>query len=172
MSSDIHYLLDCPQDAADFQTIRLAALRSDPDAFGETYAAVAGMDAAAWAARLRHILARPGNAVLVARSDGQVLGMACFGIQVEDASCGGMWGVYVVEAQRGTGLAGRLIAEGIRWLQGCGLHRLTARVAAPNARAISFYRRLGFAIGPADAVLRPGSAIPVHPISLELGAST
>lgn len=167
-SVTLHQLSDCPGDAADFRTIRIAALRGDPDAFGETYDSVRGMDELGWADRLRTLLAKPGNAVFIARSGACVIGMACYGLHVEDATCGVMWGVYVAEAHRGTGLAARLMAAGQDFLKPLGIRRIEARVAAPNGRAIAFYRRLGFTIGPANSTLRPGSTIPVHPISLSI----
>jgi RimJ/RimL family protein N-acetyltransferase len=168
----LHRLEDRPEDAADFRRIRIAALRGDPDAFGETYDSVRGMDEFGWAERLRTLLARPGNAVYIARSGECVIGTACFGLHVEDAACGVMWGVYVAEGHRGTGLAERLIAAGQDWLQSLGIRRIEARVAAPNGRAIAFYRRLGFTIGPANGTLRPGSPIPVHSIYLSLPGVT
>jgi ribosomal protein S18 acetylase RimI-like enzyme len=168
--TDLRRLSDRPEDLADFMTIRLAALRTDPDAFGETLAAVNGLGEMAWGERLRSFLVRPGNAVFVAKRGSLVLGMARFGLKADDSTCGGMWAVYVTETVRGTGLAERLVAAGLRWLHEHGVQRIEATVAAPNGRAISFYRRLGFAIGPVCGTLRPGSTIPVYPISRMLSS--
>ena len=62
----------------------------------------------------------------------------------------------------------RLLAEAESWLLQQGIHTLRARVAAPNASAISFYRACGYRIGPSIDVLRPGSTIPVHSIEKRL----
>ena len=165
---ELHRLADRPEDAADFSRIRLAALTSDPDAFGELLAAVIGMDQAAWESRLSNTLARPGNAIFVARRASEVVGVAAFGIQVDDSTCGTMWSVFVREEHRGSGLAKRLIDVGLAWLKSLGLQRIETVVAAPNGRAIAFYRRIGFLIGPACGTLRAGSEIPVYRISMRL----
>ena len=83
-----------------------------------------------------------------------------------------MWGVYVVEDHRGTGLAERLMAAGQDYLQTLGIRRIEARVSAPNGRAIAFYRRLGFTIGPVSGTLRTGSIIPVHLIHRSIPDAT
>ena len=83
-----------------------------------------------------------------------------------------MWGVYVIPAYRGTGTADRLVATGLDWVRSLGLRRILAHVAAPNGRALGFYRRLGFTIGPVTDTLRPGSTIPVHDVTLDLAIVT
>ena len=49
------------------------------------------------------------------------------------------------------------------WKMGC--KSIKAKVAAPNMRAINFYKKLGFKISDPVGTLRPGSSIPVFEIS-------
>ncbi|MER6203827.1 N-acetyltransferase [Streptomyces sp. NPDC001586] len=56
-------------------------------------------------------------------------------------------GVYVREAQRGTGVAEELFRAGLEWawsLEGPALERVRLYVHERNERAQAFYRRIGF----------------------------
>jgi GNAT superfamily N-acetyltransferase len=74
--------------------------------------------------------------------------------------------VYVAAAQRGTGVAGRLLAEAERLVAAAGHDRAWLAVAPGNARARRFYQRCGWTDeGPFDySAPVPGGtiAVPCH----------
>lgn len=54
-------------------------------------------------------------------------------------------GMFVLPAWRGSGLAKQLLEIALAWAQDSGFSKVTLGVLASNGRAISFYRRMGFA---------------------------
>jgi RimJ/RimL family protein N-acetyltransferase len=54
-------------------------------------------------------------------------------------------GMFVLPAWRGSGLAKNLLEIALAWAQDSGFSKVTLGVLASNARAISFYRKMGFA---------------------------
>jgi GNAT superfamily N-acetyltransferase len=97
-----------PADAADYRTIRLAALQGAPEAFGSTYAAEAGLPLQAFADRLAT------SVVLGAYDGARVVGTVGFKAQTgaKDAHKGFVWGFYVAPQARGRGV-GRALMDGI-----------------------------------------------------------
>ena len=166
MKPEIRYLT--PADYRLFSEIRLAALRSEPDAFGELYENVAGRTPADWKVWLANaIVAGRKNSVCVV-ANGKAVGMCGFGISDAEPTEGYLGGMFVERGHRGHGWGRRLLEEAERWLSAHGVLRLKACVAAPNEQAIGFYRRNGYVIGPPSGTLRPGSPIPVYPIEKAL----
>ena len=164
----IRYLT--PQDHAIYRVIRLEALSTDPDAFGETLAiaqARSEADQIEWLSKV--IIPGRKNIVLI-EVEKRPVAMCGFGLSDDDNTSGFIWGMFVSSAQRRKNHGQTMLEEAERWLQAKGISRVTAHVAAPNEGAINFYRRCGYAIGPASGFLRPGSSIPVHPIERKISA--
>jgi GNAT superfamily N-acetyltransferase len=149
-----------------FKDIRLEALRSDPDAFGQTLEAARATPEAEWRESFGSAL--EAGAILVAESDSGVVGMCATGPDANDPSSAFLWGMFVRRDARGSGAGALLMRHAEQWARGRGLKEVHARVAAPNGDAIAFYDALGYEIGPIVGMLRPGSAIPVHSIMKRL----
>ena len=136
----IHQLT--PADAADYRTIRLAALQNAPEAFGSTYEMEAGRSMSGWEERLQ----TPG--AVAAFMDGKIVGMARF---VQDAGSakerhkGSVYAMYVAPEARGRGIGSALLDALISHASGI-VEQLRLGVVDTNAAAIGLYRKHGFEI--------------------------
>jgi ribosomal protein S18 acetylase RimI-like enzyme len=128
-----------PADAADYRTIRLAALQGAPEAFGSTYAAEAGLPLQAFADRLAT------SVVLGAYDGARVVGTVGFKAQTgaKDAHKGFVWGFYVAPQARGRGV-GRALMDGIVAAATGRVEQLTLSVVRTNAAALALYAQCGF----------------------------
>ncbi|MFI9818569.1 GNAT family N-acetyltransferase [Saccharothrix variisporea] len=88
----------------------------------------------------------------VAVRDGEVLGMAWLGVVVRvphprsfDRASGDLQCVYVTPAERGRGLAGRLVGDVLAAARELGLERMTVH---SSTQAVPGYVRAGFAVSP------------------------
>jgi RimJ/RimL family protein N-acetyltransferase len=77
----------------------------------------------------------------LAEADGRIVGS----IHVEPSSHGfGELGMAVARDWRGRGVGSALLAAGIDWARGYGLHKLSLTVFTHNAAAIALDRKFGF----------------------------
>lgn len=129
-------------DAADFLAFRLGALERDPQAFatGDDDARGATVE------QVQALLERPGSAVLVAESGGQMLGMVGVrretGVKTQHKAT--VWGLYVRADGRRAGLGRQLVRGAIIFAQtqpGLTYLRLTVDHASAAAQ---LFATLGF----------------------------
>jgi GNAT superfamily N-acetyltransferase len=97
---------------------------------------------------LRAILASPSvGRLLVAEADGALLGMVNL-LYTQSTALGGRVAILedmiVVPAERGSGVASRLLDAAIDTCRGDGCRRITLLTDADNSRAQKFYERSGF----------------------------
>ncbi len=97
--------------------------------------------------RLRHMLAEPGQNVLVAEERGRVIGLATVIMRHvihDDAPVARLAALVVGEAQRGHGVGSAMLAETERIARqgGCSLIEVTSGLHRPEAHA--FYRGHGY----------------------------
>ena len=125
-----------PDEWEVFRELRLRALREASYAFGSRYDDWAEAPETSWRDRLANV---PLN--LVARMDGELVGMASGVVEDEDgAELISMW---VDPAARGSGVAAALIEAVVEWARSAG--RATyLMVRSENGRAIAAYARAGF----------------------------
>jgi len=146
-------------DAANYWSLRLEALQTEPRAFGmaaEEYAETTVAEAAA------HIRNLPGNSFyLGAFEQGSLVAVARFYRQTgqKEGHKGHIYGFYVSPRQRGTGLGSRLIATLLsRAREDASLEQILLGVATDNAPAIRTYRKFGFEVyGTEPKALKLGS---------------
>lgn len=156
-------------DLERFKALRMEALKSDPDAFGETFADASRLDDGEWSDKLSRTLSS-GDVIFVAEVGDEFVGMCGVGEDRTRRGHGFVWGVFVKKAYRKSGAGSRLMDAAEEWAAARGFKGVNGLVAAPNDRAVNFYRRRGYDVGEPVETLRPGSDIPVHPISKRFAA--
>ena len=124
-----------PEDWREFRTVRLASLREAPDAFGSRHADWVDAGEDRWRARLTDV-----PLTVVARSAEGPVGVIS-GVESEEAV--ELISMWVAPAERGTGLARRLMDEVIAWATARG-RRTCLMVRDDNVAAIRAYTRAGF----------------------------
>ncbi len=128
-----------PGDEDELRSVRLAALRADPDAFGSTLAREESFGPADWARRLT-----PPAATFVVGVP--AVGMAWGVPDADDPTLAHLYGMWVAAAARGQGAAAALIDAVAAWASGQGARRLHLTVVVGNAAAERLYLRRGFAV--------------------------
>ena len=126
-------------DAPAFRDIRLEGLQRHPEAFAASFEAEAAEDLAWFADRLTR------NAVFGAFRDGSLLGIAGFHAQGHEKMKhkGVLWGLYLREAARGSGLAQALV-DAVETLARQEVEVLSVTVVTSNNAARALYERLGY----------------------------
>lgn len=135
-----------PSDAPLFQTVRLQALKEQPDAFAATYEETAAQSVEHVAKRLSPT---PESFVIGAFQDKQLVGNVGFkrekGKKLRHKAV--IWGMYVVPEVRRHGVGKALLKEIIaRAREMEGLEQLMLTVNAENEPARRLYRSMGFCV--------------------------
>lgn len=118
-----------------YRRIGLAALATDPDAFGSTLEHAQALPDEEWKARIER------SAVFVGEFDVQAVGLA-IGIDAgQGAELVSMW---VAPDFRGTGLAARLVQSVVDWAAGAGYDEIRLWVVEGNLAAQRAYAKCGF----------------------------
>ena len=121
------------------KSIRLAALRDAPTAFGITHASAAANTEAQW----RERAANRGPAQFqLAFIDGEAVGLA--GSVLSESQELNLIAMWVAPAHRGSGAAAGLVAAVKARALAEGRAQLVLDVAPDNARAAAFYLKQGF----------------------------
>ncbi|PWC53938.1 GNAT family N-acetyltransferase [Azospirillum sp. TSO22-1] len=126
-------------DAEAYRALHLEALRTHPAAFAASYEEECDLPTPAFAARLEQL------AVFGGFVDGELAGIATLQRfpQLKRRHVAMIWGMYVREAQRGSGLAGAILCSVLAHAER-EVDQVELYVAVGNDRASRFYRNLGF----------------------------
>lgn len=108
------------------------------------------------AGRLTRLAAEPAQAVLVAETDGEVVGwlQVGTGFTLESGAQAELLGLVVDGALRGRGIGAALVAAAEAWARDRGLDRLRVRTNVTREATHRFYRRLGFEEAKRQVVFR------------------
>ena len=132
---DVEVVRIGPDEWRAFREVRLAALADSPGAFGSRHADWVGADEQRWRDRIGGVALN-----LLARHDGRPVGLVSGAESDGSVELISMW---VAPEQRGTGLAGRLVAVVVAWAAHRG-QATSLMVRDDNAAAIGCYLRAGF----------------------------
>ena len=126
-------------DAAAFRALRLESLQEHPEAFGASYETEAEQPNEFFVERLEN------NTVFGGFRGSDILGIVGFYSQqaAKLRHKGVLWGMYVREAARGSGLASALLDAVVEHARG-NVELLQLTVVTSNKRACRFYERCGF----------------------------
>jgi ribosomal protein S18 acetylase RimI-like enzyme len=126
-----------PDDWKVFRTIRLAALKEAPYAFGSTWEGEVNRSDDEWrqavTSRLRFV------AVL----NDQVVGMAAGG-ESDQTGTAALTSLWVDPASRGQGVGDQLVIAVLEWAKSEGFSQVLLWVTEGNSKAESLYHRNGF----------------------------
>lgn len=129
-----------PDDWPTYRAIRLRALASDPDAFGDTLAAAEARPESSWPERL----ALTDRATVLAEADdGTSIGMAAGG-PTDRPDLAGLYGMWVAPEARGQGVGMALVEWVVAWAIETGHPAIGLAFTTTNATAERLYRRAGF----------------------------
>lgn len=132
-----------PENALLFKAIRLRALRSDPTAFGSTYAKESQLDDAGWIQRIRYW--GDYRAGFLAMENESPVGMIAVFPDEDNPGSAQLISMWVAPEYRRSGLGCRLIHEAGTWAASHGFRELRLFVTCINQSAIEFYEHNGFA---------------------------
>ncbi|MGE0308285.1 MAG: GNAT family N-acetyltransferase [Acidimicrobiia bacterium] len=136
-----HVIRLSPDDFRRLRTIRLAALASDPDAFGSSYEREAGFHDEVWLQRLQP----DANPHCGYEDDtGTLVGMMGLARNVDDPALASVFSMWVAPERRGTGVADELFTGAVAWANDSGVTAIRLDVMGDNSRAEAFYARHGF----------------------------
>jgi len=134
-------------DAQALWDLRTTALRSEPEAFGESVEEHLQTPLETIAERLRS--GGDENFVLGAISNSELVGMVGFYRELRRKRChrGWIWGMYVAPRWRDQGIGRRLLEEAVRLTRKIsGLQRVLLSVSSTQSAARHLYESVGFSI--------------------------
>jgi ribosomal protein S18 acetylase RimI-like enzyme len=132
-----------PANALVFKTIRLRALRSDPTAFGSTYAKESQLADEEWVNR-SHRWNGDGAIGYLAFDGENACGLVACYTDEQDLQRVHVISMWVDPARRHAGV-GRALIQGLQsWALSRKMLELKLMVTSVNDNAIRFYERLGF----------------------------
>jgi RimJ/RimL family protein N-acetyltransferase len=128
------------QDAESYRSIRLEALEKHPEAFQATYESAVDLPVEAYGRRLKVYTIFGGFL------GGRLTGMVGF-YRLKDPKIDHkaiLWGMYVAEAARGSGLAEAMVEALLDRARADGVDQVMISVITKNKRARRFYEKMGF----------------------------
>lgn len=145
-----------PEDWERYKTLRLAALRDTPDAFGSTYEREAPQEKEGWQARL----SKAGVVTFAATQGQSDIGLV---VGARTGKGAGLFSMWVAADHRRSGAGRALVHAVITWARDEGCSYLVLEVADENEAAVSFYDSLGFwATGRTSTMSPPRTHIKEH----------
>jgi ribosomal protein S18 acetylase RimI-like enzyme len=127
-----------PNEFERFKTIRLRALREDPDAFGATYQEACERKQEAWVEQVAQI------PTFVATNGALDLGLVRVTKDAADPQIAWLISMWVAPEARGNQIASKLIDVAVEWSAKQGVRILRLDVGDFNTPAIALYERKGF----------------------------
>ncbi len=146
--------------------VRLAALRSAPAAFLETYDEVAADPDDVWSARAAASTGEGDQLIMVALAEGRPVGMAGIAREIGQRRRhrATLWGVWLDPAHRGRGVGRQLVSTALDWARDREVRAVYLEVVENEDPSWSLYGRLGFVRREVDPF---GGHVDGHDVALE-----
>jgi RimJ/RimL family protein N-acetyltransferase len=146
--------------------VRLAALKSAPAAFLETYDEVAADPADVWAARAAASTGEGDQLIMVALHEGRPVGMAGIAREIGQRRRhrATLWGVWLDPAHRGRGVGRQMVSTALDWARELEVRAVYLEVVENEDPSWSLYGRLGFVRREVDPF---GAHFDGHDVALE-----
>jgi RimJ/RimL family protein N-acetyltransferase len=126
--------------------VRLAALKSAPAAFLETFEEVAADPSDVWAARAAASTGEGDQLIMVALDEGSPVGMAGIAREIGQRRRhrATLWGVWLDPAHRGRGVGRQMVSTALDWARELEVRAVYLEVVENEDPSWSLYGRLGF----------------------------
>ena len=146
--------------------VRLAALKSAPAAFLETFEEVAADPADVWAARAAASTGEGDQLIMVALDEGRPVGMAGIAREIGQRRRhrATLWGVWLDPAHRGRGVGRQRVSTALDWARELEVRAVYLEVVENEDPSWSLYGRLGFVRREVDPF---GAHFDGHDVALE-----
>jgi len=133
------------EDWEEYKTLRLRALKEDPQAFGTTYQKNIAYPKAEWQRRLASVAKGETNWLLFARENNKLVGMIGAFIEEDVEGTATIFGVYVPKEERGRGISIKLMEEILKELSKKSIFKKVKLMVSKNQLpAIGLYKKFGF----------------------------
>jgi ribosomal protein S18 acetylase RimI-like enzyme len=149
ITNDIRIRRAAPADLPELGTLGALLMRAHYTFDDKRFMAPGADPETAYASFIEPQLGDPNAAIFVAERDGAVIGYVYAGIEAASFrelrhEAGFIHDLAVAEGSRRTGVAQRLVAAAIGWLNERGIERVMLWTAQPNDAAQRLFARLGF----------------------------
>jgi ribosomal protein S18 acetylase RimI-like enzyme len=151
-----------------YKSLRLRALQESPDSFGSTYVQEFEYSDDEWISLLSEKMSMKKAFPLVAEARGNPGGLAWGQVHDHDTKSAYVYQMWVAPEARGLGIGRALLNQIISWAKNAGRRSVKLAVTTTNCAAFALYRSSGFEPYGNAEELRPGSALNVQPMILEL----
>lgn len=141
-------------DWAAFKAIRLKALQDSPHAFGGTHAEESQLSDEQWQQRARFYQEDEHTCFVLGFASGSAVAMAGAYRDKAKANVAHIYSVWTDPVWRGKGESQKLIDALADWALRSGLPVMEGYVTSSNARALGFYRQVGFELTDESIPLR------------------
>ena len=133
-----------PGDAGLYRTIRLAALKDAPSAFGSTHAAEVARPDQEWSERAAAGSTGSASAMFFAEDAGDIVGLGGGYREAESDGLVEVVSMWVAPGLRNRGVGRALLEAVITWAEETGGAQVALWVTCGNTPAESLYRSMGF----------------------------
>ena len=147
-----------PHEWQAYRELRLRALATDPDAFGDSVAHASARTDADW----QRYADPPEGAAFVATNGDGFVGMARGGTVDGRPGVAGLYGMWVAPEARRSGVAAALIDVVETWAREAGYEAIGLGVATVNEPAIRLYTARGYADTGERHPLREGTDLVIQ----------
>ena len=161
-----------PDEWAIYKELRLRSLVDSPDAFGKTLAEEQERSDAEWSSRLLSGVQSDTDLPLIAKVNGQPIGLAWGRIEESKSDTANLYQMWVAPDHRSKGIGSLLLETIIAWAETKNVSYLELGVTFRDSPALHLYKRYRFLPVGKPKEFRPGSDLLGQMMRLEIKKGT